>query len=71
MRTYGKVVQTNKYRVWFRSTSGFYEQYYGAVDDYAGSDDQAIDTAFVKLKCGAFLDRSRSMWKVEKVERLL
>lgn len=63
-------VQWKKYKVWMRSVPGFYAQYDGAVEVYAKDDDDAVDRAFEKLKRGAFPDRSRSMWKVEKVERL-
>lgn len=59
-----------KYRVWMRSAPGFYEQYSGKVDVFAESEDQAIDRAFQELKRGAFPDRSRNMWRVEKVERI-
>lgn len=62
---------TKKYHVWLRSVPGFYEQYDGKVSVYARDDDEAIELAFDKLKRGAFPDRSRSMWRVEKVERIM
>jgi hypothetical protein len=62
------VAATMKYKVWVRSVPGFYEQYDGYLDVVADTYDEAIDLAFKKLKRGAFSDRSRSMWKVEKVE---
>ena len=60
----------NNYRVWLRSTPGFYAQYSGKIDVYAESQEDAIDAAFTKLKLGAFPDRNRTMWKVERVEQL-
>jgi hypothetical protein len=59
-----------KYKVWMRSVPGFYAQYDGAVKVEAKNDDEAIEVAFRKLKSGAFPERSRDMWRVEKVERL-
>lgn len=59
-----------RYRVWLKSVPGFYEQYSGKVDVYADNDEEAIDLAFYKLKTGAFKDRSKDMWRVEKVERI-
>ena len=58
-----------KYNVWVSSVPGFYEQYSGKVTVFAENEDSAIDRAFYKLKHGAFRDRSRSMWRVRKVER--
>lgn len=46
-----------------------YAQYDGKVTVYADNDEDAIDMALLKLKRGAFPDRSRDMWIVEKVER--
>lgn len=57
-----------KYNVWMRSTPGPYEQYSGKVDVFADDEEQAIDRAHWKLKNGAFFDRNRNMWRVEKVE---
>lgn len=57
-----------KYRVWIRSVPGFYEQYDGKVDVQAEDVDEAKEIALRTLKAGAFPDRSRSMWRVEKVE---
>ena len=60
-----------KYNVYMRSVPGFYEQYSGKVTVNAENDTDAIEAAYWKLKNGAFRDRSRSMWKVERVERIL
>lgn len=57
------------YRVHLRSVPGFYEQYSGSVEVMACDDEDAVEQALAKLKRGAFPDRSRSMWKVDKVER--
>lgn len=59
-----------KYEVWLKSIPGFYAQYDGKVTVYAPNDNDAIEKAFAKLKNGAFPDRNRSMWKVEKVVRI-
>lgn len=58
------------YKVWVRSVPGFYEQYDGCLTVFADDSEQAIDRAFAELKRTAFPDRSRSMWRVEKVERI-
>jgi hypothetical protein len=60
----------NKYRVWIRSTPGFYEQYDGKVDVFAEDEEQARERALQELWHGAFPDRGRSMWKIERVEVL-
>lgn len=60
----------NEYNVWMRSTPGFYAQYDGKVTVRADNDEDAIEEAFRELKRTAFPDRSRSMWRVEKVERV-
>ena len=59
-----------KYRVWIKSKAGFVAQYSGKVDVLATDDDDAIDRAMARLKYGAFPDRDRSMWIVERVERI-
>ena len=59
------------YRVHMRSQPGPVAQYDGFVDVRAHNDDEAIERAFRKLKTGAFPDRSRSMWRVDRVERRL
>ena len=59
-----------QFKVFMRSTAGFYEQYDGFVEVNASDDRQAIDRAFQKLRSRAFPDRDRSFWRVEKVERL-
>lgn len=56
------------YRVWLRSTPGFYEQYDGYVDVNAEDTDEAKEKAIEKLRRTSFPDRSRNMWRVEKVE---
>lgn len=61
----------NGYYVWMRSTPGFYQQYDGRVKVYADNDNDAIEQAFIKLTCGIWKDRSRNMWKVDKVERII
>lgn len=63
-------MKTKKYEVWLKSVPGFYEQYDGKVTVFAESDEEAENLAFIKLKNGAFPDRSRSMWRVEKVVRV-
>jgi hypothetical protein len=57
-----------RYRVWMRSTPGFYEQYSGKVDVWAEDEEQAEERAFQELRRGAFPDRGRTMWRVEKIE---
>lgn len=59
------------WRVWLRSVPGFMAQYDGYVDVYADDDEAAVDFAFLKLKRGAFPDRDRSCWKIEKIELLV
>lgn len=59
----------NSYRVYIRSRPGMWELYNGYVDVQASDDSAAIDAALTKLARGAFSDRSRSAWIVEKVER--
>ena len=56
------------YKVWMKSTPGFYAQYDGSISVFAESEDEAIEEAFKKLKRNSFPDRSRDMWKIEKVE---
>jgi hypothetical protein len=62
--------QLKRYAVHMASAPGFYAQYDGEVKVWAEDEDQAVERAFRELKRGAFPDRSRSMWKVGKVERL-
>ena len=62
--------QLYKFQVWMRSVPGMFAQYDGKVDVYAEDAEGAIEKAHQKLKRGAFPDRSRDMWKVEKVERV-
>ena len=59
-----------KYEVWIRSVPGFYAQYDGKVTVWADNDSEAKDLAYMKLKNGAFPDRSKNMWKTEKVIRV-
>lgn len=59
-----------KFKVFLRSRPGMYAQYDGAVTVFADDEDEAVDRALDKLKRGSFPDRDRSMWKVEKVERV-
>lgn len=59
-----------KFRVWIRSKPGFYAQYDGKVDVFAGDEEEAVSEALRRLRTGAFRDRDDSMWTVEKVERL-
>lgn len=61
---------TKKYEVWLKSVPGFYAQYHGKVTVFARNDDEAEELAFIKLKNGAFPDRTRNMWRVEKVVRV-
>jgi hypothetical protein len=60
----------NDYKVWMCSKSGPYAQYDGAVKVRASNDEDAIEEAFRILKRGAFPDRSRDMWRVQRVERV-
>lgn len=60
----------NRFRVFLRSTPGFMAQYSGYVDVWADDETDAIDLALIKLKRGSFPERSRSCWRVDKVERL-
>lgn len=60
----------HKYAVWMRSVPGFYVQYDGKVDVWARDEEEAIDNAHHQLRRGSFPDRDRSMWRVEKVERV-
>lgn len=59
-----------KYRVWVRSVPGMYAQYDGYVDVHADDKWDAEDAALEKLKRTSFPDRSKSMWKIERVEEL-
>lgn len=59
-----------KWRVWLKSRPGFFAQYDGKIDVVAETDDDAVERALDRLKSGAFPDRDRSMWIVERVERL-
>jgi hypothetical protein len=58
----------HKYKVHMTSTPGFYAQYNGSVDVWAKDEEDAIEKAFRELKRGAYPDRSRNMWKVNRVE---
>lgn len=60
--------QYKKYVVWMRSVPGMYAQYDGKVTVYAEDEFEAAENAHIKLKRGAFPDRDRSMWRVEKIE---
>ena len=62
--------EEKEYRVWVRSVPGMYAQYDGKVDVFATDELEAAEKALDKLKRGAFKDRNRSMWKIEKVEEL-
>lgn len=57
-----------KFRVWIRSTPGFYAQYDGYVDVVADDAESAGAAALRKLKATAFPDRSSAFWRIEKVE---
>jgi hypothetical protein len=57
-----------KYRVWLRSVPGFYAQYNGKVDVWSEDEEQAVISAFHRLKQTSFPDRNSSMWKIEKIE---
>ncbi len=56
------------FEVWLRSVPGMYEQYNGKVKVYAKDEEEAVDRALDRLRRGAFPDRDRSMWRVEKIE---
>lgn len=51
-----------------RSVPGMYAQYDGKVSVSARDEEEAVENAITKLRRGSFPDRSRSMWKVEKIE---
>lgn len=57
------------YRVNLRSKSGFWEQYSGHVDVLAESYDDAVERAIDRLRRGAFFDRPRDAWIVERIHR--
>jgi acylphosphatase len=59
-----------QFEVWLRSVPGFYTQYDGKVEVCADNEDEAVERAFDKLRRTSFPDRSRSMWRIEKVERV-
>jgi hypothetical protein len=46
-----------------------YAQYSGPVVVQATSFDSAVEAALHRLKTGAFPNRTKDMWIVEKVER--
>ena len=58
------------WKVWMKSTGGFYEQYRGHVDVVADDHQAAVQRALLKLKTGAFKERDDSMWMIEKVEQV-
>ncbi len=60
----------NRYCVWVRSVPGFYEQYNPKEEVFAKNEDEAIEQALKNLKRGAFPERSKNMWRIEKVERV-
>jgi hypothetical protein len=57
-----------KYRVWLRSSPGMWTRYSGHVDVNAKNPEEAIERARDKLHAGAFPNRSRDSWSVDKVE---
>ena len=59
-----------QYKVWLRSIPGMYEQYDGYVKVWAEWEEQAKEKALDKLKRESFPDRTRDMWKIEKVEQM-
>jgi hypothetical protein len=60
----------SKYRVYMRSTGGFYEQYEGYVDVRVSEDDSLFMAAVRELKRTAFPDRSSDCWRLISSERL-
>jgi hypothetical protein len=56
------------YRVWIRSVPGFYAQHDGYVDVVAHDVEDAVRKALDKLRRTSFPDRTRDMWRIEKVE---
>ena len=60
----------NEYKVHMSSRPGHYAQYDGVVEVFASDDEDAVERAFRKLKATSFPDRSRSMWRVDSVERV-
>lgn len=71
---YDSTEQTpQRYRVYLRSTPGFYAQYDGHVDVVSRSSDRddIFRAAVRQLARGAFFDRpSLDFWKLEKIEML-
>jgi len=67
----GGVGMNKKYRVWLHGSS-MIASYDGHVDVWAYDEADAADKALKKLtsKDGSFSDWSRSMFKVDKVEKL-
>lgn len=58
------------YRINVESTQGLYAQYSYDIDVYALDEEQAVERAFDRLKVGGFSDRSRSMWRIKRIEIL-
>ena len=56
------------YKVFVRSTPGFYEQYATTVLVNAENEEEAEDRAYRQLHMTDFPDRGRSMWKTERIE---
>jgi hypothetical protein len=56
-----------KFKVWYISVPGMYEQYDGYIEVSANDQDQALERAWVSLR-RAFPERVRAMWRVEKIE---
>lgn len=56
------------YRVHLHSVPGMWEFYDGHVDVNADDPEDAVERALDKLRRGAFPDRPRDGWRVEKVE---
>lgn len=57
-----------RYIVHMRSKAGPVEQYSGQVEVFANDAAGAKEAAVLKLKRGAFPDRSRDMWKFTDIE---
>jgi 1,2-phenylacetyl-CoA epoxidase PaaB subunit len=65
----GKENVMRGYRVYLHSQAGW-EHYAGYVDVVAADDQEAAERARDRLARGAFRERPRSSWIVERVERL-
>lgn len=59
---------SNQYRVYVRSKPGMYAQYDGYVDVWVREDQDIFDQAVRELRRTSFPDRSRDMWRLDRIE---